>query len=624
MSTFISYFIGSNKNRGKDVFLGLLSTEIILLFYNFIFFDKYFPLTEGWFSVYSELVSRGRVPYTDFHLVLPPLYPWILALITGLFGHNFIILRLSGIVLIFVFALFLFLMLSRLFPSYIATVAAITGVIYYQAGTAHINYDFIQFLTLFGIIASYFVCLYSDSTNSLSAGGRLSYLAIAGIFCSLAILTKQSNGMVLFFFMTAAVSHICYRKRIASKGTALIVFLSAVCAPVAMVIGWLSSKGALSAFFNQTIIGASASKGSVKAILTAWIPRIIYLDQIAKFLFVCALLYILGYRNFIYRATFKNLRFGSGIYHNHYWHFAAIIALCFTAIYLPYRSIELSRITTENTHFIFGYYSIIITVLICSFLFSALYYLTTIFSPDAVDLLNDDVFTISMTSLAFLIGTGTSGGIAEAGSFLGLSLILGHLLSSRSFLNIGKYTLAIFAFILILFCASKKYTAPYTWWGIAEPDIRTATTHPRIPLLKGFSLSETTSHILEDVTSTIGKYDLTGDDIFAFPNIPLFYVLLDKIPKRFIFIHWYDVLPDALAVSEARRIDASPPKIILYFRLSKEVASGHEMLFRDSKASGQREIISSIEHLVGSGKYSLVKSYEVPRDNILELWVRQL
>ena len=63
-----------------------------------------------------------------------------------------------------------------------------------------------------------------------------------------------------------------------------------------------------------------------------------------------------------------------------------------------------------------------------------------------------------------------------------------------------------------------------------------------------------------------------------------------------------------------------PPKIIVYLKLKGEVAQGHELLFRDSKLSGQREITKAIKYLTDSGKYNLEKSYIVPDGNVLEVW----
>src|SRR5262249_52748544 len=54
---------------------GLFAVWLPLLAYNLLFFNRYLPLTEGWFSLYARLIRDGQTPYRDFCLFLPPLYP---------------------------------------------------------------------------------------------------------------------------------------------------------------------------------------------------------------------------------------------------------------------------------------------------------------------------------------------------------------------------------------------------------------------------------------------------------------------------------------------------------------------------------------------------------------------
>ena len=286
-------------------------------------------------------------------------------------------------------------------------------------------------------------------------------------------------------------------------------------------------------------------------------------------------------------------------------------------------NVDVSKWAIKNAYFIFGFYSIIITVLFGSIIVSSLYIISVWFFRQTSYLLNHDAFLISMTSIGLMLGTATSGGIAEAGSFLGFSLILGYLLYSPSYFNIGRYLFLVCSFLLIIFCASRKYTSPYNWWWITEPDIRSANVTPTLPLLRGFILSSNTVAVMQDITKFIEKYTVTGDEIFSFPNAPLFYILANRIPEQFIFIHWYDVLPDDLAIAEANRIATAPPKIIIYLRLKEEVAKGHEMLFRKNKISGQRAIAQTIDSLTHSGAYLLEKSYLIPQENVLEVWRRK-
>ena len=449
---------------------------------------------------------------------------------------------------------------------------------------------------------------------------RFTHLVVAGLFCSMALLTKQSNGIVLFITLSATVMLIDIKKDLLYRIKSIGAFIIGVFVPLVVLFLWLYWHGALSSFINQTLVGASKSKGSIVPILIGWIPRIVNLDEIVKFLFVSIIVYSLGFKYLINSICYLEGDKKQSSYPNKsIYVFLLIVAVGLAAIFLPFSDIELSRQITENQYFIFGFYTIIITVLICSIIFTALYFVS-LFSQQAFTLYNVDVFIISMTSVGFLIGTATSGGIAEAGSFLGFSMILGYLLFLNCTFRFGNYLFITCAFLVVMFCAARKYTSPYSWWWIKESDIRKATVKPQVPQLNGFYLSENTTNAIQGVISIIKRYPVSGKEIFTFPNIPLFYLLTDKLPDRFIFIHWYDVLPDDLAIHEAERIIVDPPKVILFLKLREEVAQGHEFLFRGGKKSGQRAIITAIERLTSEGKYNLDGSFPVPEGNTLEVW----
>ena len=54
---------------------GLGITLVVVGVYNLMFFNRYLPLTEGWFLAYARLMAEGKVPYRDFYFFMTPLYP---------------------------------------------------------------------------------------------------------------------------------------------------------------------------------------------------------------------------------------------------------------------------------------------------------------------------------------------------------------------------------------------------------------------------------------------------------------------------------------------------------------------------------------------------------------------
>src|SRR6185295_869828 len=160
------------RRAPTSVEVGLYGACLVLGFYNLLFFNKYFPLAEGWFSAYASLILQGKVPYRDFYLYLPPLYSLQLAAFMSVFGSHFIALRILGIVVILVMTATLYLIYVRWFPPFAASLATVVSMMYYQSGVAHIAYDYTQFLTAYALLAIYFIVRHVESAPP--GTGRLS------------------------------------------------------------------------------------------------------------------------------------------------------------------------------------------------------------------------------------------------------------------------------------------------------------------------------------------------------------------------------------------------------------------------------------------------------------------
>lgn len=99
-------------NQYRNVFLNFILVIGVVLSYNLKMWNNFFPITEGWFSVYANLILNAKVPYKDFYLLLPPLYPIILALIIKIFGNQIIVLRILGLGVILVISSSMFYILK--------------------------------------------------------------------------------------------------------------------------------------------------------------------------------------------------------------------------------------------------------------------------------------------------------------------------------------------------------------------------------------------------------------------------------------------------------------------------------------------------------------------------------
>src|SRR5437667_732676 len=81
---------------------------VVIVSYNLTFLNKFYPITEGWFSTYAWLFNNGQFPYRDFYFLLTPLYLIKLALFTSVFGYSILYLRILGLVVILLMTYFLY------------------------------------------------------------------------------------------------------------------------------------------------------------------------------------------------------------------------------------------------------------------------------------------------------------------------------------------------------------------------------------------------------------------------------------------------------------------------------------------------------------------------------------
>ncbi|MFC1957663.1 carbohydrate binding domain-containing protein [Chloroflexota bacterium] len=621
-----------NLKQSKNLVIGIVTCLVIVGVYNLLFFDRYLPIVEGWGSVYADYILEGAVPYRDFHYFLPPVYPFIITAFTYIFGVGIILLRIFGIVVILAMTTVLFLIYARFFPVYIACIAAIVSILYYQSDNTHITYDFLHFCNLFGLLGVFFIFKHFDyDVHSLSTKSwkPSALLFCAGLFGALAFLTKQSNGglLVIFSFVAVAISTWSkegFRKALESMG----IYAFGVVVPILAVFIWLISNGALLAFWEQVFIGASSSKGGLLSILFAWVPRNFasqYFPGLLIFIVAISLAKIWFYQEgfMLDGLVDKDNRKFSPPSLKIPFIFLGVLILFMLCILLPFWNIGLSQ-ALDNNSFLKRIYSILdinlITVSLLLFCFSLFKLYGTKKAQFA------DIFIITTISLGFMWGCGSGAFVRESGTFLALGLMLGYLFNIGSSVNRGRIfaLILVFCAFLIIYMAPHKYLEPFNWWGLDEPDVRAVSTPLQSKYLHGFNVSNQKARIYSEVTSIVERYTKPGDHIYTFPNIPTFYLLTDRYPNTFGLVSWFDVESDKFAENDAYRILESPPEVIIYLDIPEFVWKGHEVLFRDGKECGQRKIKESIRYLTSTGDYKIEAVYEVPDGYNLIVWRKLL
>lgn len=600
------------QKKQTHIFPWLFLVLGIVLIYNLITFNRYLPLSEGWFSTYAQLILAGKMPYRDFYFFFPPLYPLTLAGIIAIFGPSLIVLRIFGIGIILLMSGTLYALLARFFRSAVAAIVTLVTMIYYQSTVTHITYDFTQFVSAYALLSAYFFIKYYDhcTQSNLSLfpwGLKISYLLLSGIFGALTFWTKQSNGTVIVGFIGLGIILVTLpvQKRWMLK--TVLGFISGFALVSVPMILWLAAEGVLVAFYQQVFIGAAQAKGSLSAILFAWIGILFSKQYFIHLLYVSVGLLLLGYWHLRNHEQHPNL--------DEPWKkewIYIIVLLCLgCAITIP---LYLPLLTGLIHPFAERTIPYLVVVSSATILFALMHYY---FNPEKRSV----AIFLSIFALGLMYGCGTSPSIAENGAFMGLALFLCYVLSTKSFFEFGKIVFLTLIFIWISFFAQNKYTHPYAWWYLETPPISQAKIPADATMLRGLYLPTQTQDLLHKVDSIVQKNSTPDDEILSFPNIPLFYLLENRLKNIHAIVHWPDFLPDDLARREARRIQAHPPKIIIYLDLPEIVWASHEKLFRSSHQSGQRQIIRTIKEFTHE-YYSLKAKIPVCEKINLYVWVK--
>lgn len=474
-------------------------------------------------------------------------------------------------------------------------------------------------MTLFSLVGAYFLCLYvqnsQDDSRLLIFSRQAIWLFFSGIFYSLSFLIKQSNGFIILgvSFLVLILIEWNKNRRVHLFKTALI-FLLGVSIPISIIIIYLQQQHLLSIFFSQ-VMGSAQAKGSLTAIIFGWIPRLFSLNSVVMF--------------FIYLITMRLLRFDFylTIQNNQppldpkiiisLWMVFFIACL---SIYLPYMNIWLSHVMQSFQPMVIVFNSLVFCGFIgVFFIVMTSGYLLLYKKQQKFSLL----FAFAGIALGFSLATGASAAIAEGGVFLGVGLMVGQILNMSCWRKLGNIVLCLLIVLIMFYMTSVKYTVPYSWWFLIQPDVRQATNATQIKNLKGIYFSDYNLEVIKSVNEMIQKYSKPSDTIFTFPNIPLFYFLNDRLPSTFALVHWFDVAPDNIAQADASLILEKPPKIIVFLQPPETVWVAHELGFRLGQPSKQRDIVSIIKELTYfSGRYVLVGQFVMPNDYALKVFRR--
>jgi hypothetical protein len=527
----------------------------------------YFPPTEGWWETFAWLLTQNQEMYKDFYVSHPPLHILFMKMQMKFVGLDFMALRHIGVVTNATCVALIFIWLFRLTNAPAAFLGSIIpSLLTIYPMSAYIVRDYhttVLLLESACLLLSVAVFKRRNIHAKLSKRSESIFpIFLIGIFCGALVLTKQN--VAVFFTLGFAISLLYFHLNkinnvpilnIALNAAVWLFGLSALplLCTYAYGSGWTSSyignEGKGSPFFVlfRFVIDSGMRKMLYAVIVGCFIFQ--YLELVCQFMLTTLAKFDL---------PVKTIR----IEINKNW----IIVLKIIAFMIYLQQLQFS---IESAFYISS-----MTWLICSGLkkgdaqASKLYYWLKYAS-------------LPLIGLAYS-GTNTAGyNLVSMQLIMALSIAFCcHGLMQRvPFLASRKTISCIGLSLLITMTALKLHGPLYSWWGLRQEGINAPRHSLSFEQLKGFRVDQRTSDFFE-LLYREKKALKTDETIFAYPSIPIVYLLLNKLPIVRFPILWFDVTSSAHASEVIANLTEQAPDKIYWLRPPIGVYTGHEALRR--------------------------------------------
>jgi len=139
-------------------------------------------------------------------------------------------------------------------------------------------------------------------------------------------------------------------------------------------------------------------------------------------------------------------------------------------------------------------------------------------------------------------------------------------------INLAITKLSVLLSLVVI--AIKIFGNIYNWWGVTQKNILNADQPIPFVQLDGFRVDKQTSEFYKELLKY--KKILKNDDqIFAYPSIPIVYLLLNKIPQTKFPVLWFDVSDSKNASEVIRQLEVSNPALIFWLKPPQFVYNEH-------------------------------------------------
>ena len=577
---------------------------------------------EGWYSYYAYIVNEeGAVPYVDFELLFPPLYTYIIALFTKIFGYELMALRVLGVVIYTLTGVFACLIFEKLtHKPWLGFLGGILTVAVLQSEVVQIFYDYIRVMDLFVYVSVYFFIRYLDRVR-LDERVRVRFdinIVIATLFAVLASMCKQSSGLIFLLFCFAFFAFIFICLPVKGEAALQVGVMAGVSAVLwGVMVALMYAQGSLDAFINYNFVSSVDAKGggSIFSILFGWIPRsgkeLIFGALIM--LAVAAVLVAFLLLNRRYPAEEKP----TGI--ARYLTYAPALLLVALLLIFVFSGVAwgLARLNVPIIMYV-AFLFCTVFFAVCCF---AIIFRKRIGELDWHRHIKYTFLSGVIFTLAFSVCT--SGGLAESQIALGYAFVPVVLIGAARFCKKDIAILSLCAAMLLQTSVAfgRKVNEMYAWWGLSTGGYSEQTVTCDVPVLKGIKMSPAYAKMYNDVYYGVTENTAEGEEIFVFPHMPVLYLATDRPRATQTAIQWFDVSTDAAVMSDIDTIKEKMPRVMVICTVGEYVISAHESNFRGGSESGLHAMQDFLFEFVEENGYECLSENALTGDYVVSVWL---
>lgn len=630
-------FLLNNKEfiKKNNRVITAICLAIFVIFYNFIWLNKTYTMSEGWTEFYNALLSEGKIPYRDFYYYLPPLNLFIDYLIwKASFGYV-IIFRLWRLCERLILIELMYYLLAKKIHPYFAGLSGILSCVLYSANVFDIRGDYNQSVVLLVVLVTIVLNKYVEKIGTKK---RFKFSFIVGILGGLMFMEKQTVVVAAFVGYLILLLILVINKYEKQPISLLLSIILGAVIPLSIFAIYFFYTGSLGDFIYQVFIDVS-SKGSIYNIIItklfdlfkAYIYEVIaiilvILGKITKntnkkiqFLFIVFAFSILSFKYFqMVSQTFSVLTkyivgvliilqmvmIALGHYTNRIKYFF-LLDIVFTFIICMLNPLNITNIIHEKIA-LFSFLTSILSILFCVVVIWIIYHLRNCRNEEL------DLFGLILAFSSFVVGYSSlmangDSNVSTMSAALIIPTCIYFLYRRKQYdgNNVRTILLAVSVPIVLSICISQKLICPYSWWGDTEASFFDKTEESNINALKGFKFSKEEIERYDKLNEVITANTDDNSVIWGFPYVKVYNLFQNNYNMSgFVPVIFYDTCADDYAEEEAILLSKCPPDIVVWQDIPSCIET-HESVYRDGNELGQRKIIEWFTS-VKDDKYTLI------------------